>query len=150
MELPSCKDIGGEEPSAGGFCPVEYFIPEIVEWAKEPDPKKPGSFIHRTRNTRANVALVAGCYWGDDSSWKIQCFDLSQVESGIITRDERFGYIAMPKDLSLEKSVYLYRDEETGVVRATLPILQTFDFSSVERLEINPFERDLLVVPLRC
>jgi hypothetical protein len=140
MELPSCKDIGGEEPSAGGFCPVDYFIPEIVEWANTPDPEKPGSLVSRIKKTRADVALVAGCFWGDDSSWKIQCFDLSQVESGIITRDERFGYIAIPRDMSLEQRVYLERHEESGTVRATIPVLQTFDFASGERLEIDPFE----------
>jgi hypothetical protein len=140
MELPSCKDIGGEDPSAGGFCPVEYLIPEVISWEKEPDSQKPGLLLNRTRKTPADVALVAGCFWGDDSSWKIQCFDLSQVESGIIARDERFGYVAMPKESSLTKSVYLERDEESGVVRATFPILQTFDFATGERLAIDPFE----------
>lgn len=31
MELPSCKDIGGEELSAGGFCPTDYFVPTYME-----------------------------------------------------------------------------------------------------------------------
>lgn len=31
MELPSCRDIGGEEPSPTGFCPVEYFVPGFIE-----------------------------------------------------------------------------------------------------------------------
>jgi hypothetical protein len=136
----SLQDIGGEGPEADGFCPVDYFIPEIVEWETAPDLEKPGSSTQRIKKTRVDVALVAGCYWGDDNSWKIQCFDLSQIESGIITRDERFGYIAMPKELSLEKNVYLYRDEKSGVVRATMSIQQTFNFATGERLEIDPFE----------
>lgn len=31
MELPSCKDIGGEERSGSGFCPVDYFVPTYME-----------------------------------------------------------------------------------------------------------------------
>src|SRR5262245_9428724 len=27
MKLPECRDLGGEEPSSGGFCPVELFVP---------------------------------------------------------------------------------------------------------------------------
>lgn len=28
MSLPDCKKIGGEEPVAHGFCPVEYYVPK--------------------------------------------------------------------------------------------------------------------------
>jgi hypothetical protein len=31
MELPSCRDIGGEERSEMGFCPVEYFVPTYLD-----------------------------------------------------------------------------------------------------------------------
>jgi hypothetical protein len=31
MELPSCKDLGGEEPDGMGFCPVDYFVPTYVD-----------------------------------------------------------------------------------------------------------------------
>lgn len=55
MELPSCRDLGGEEPHSTGFCPVEYYVP-------------PGK----------DFGFVAGCVWGDDSSWKIQFLDLSR------------------------------------------------------------------------
>lgn len=30
MELPSCKDIGGEEPHTAGFCPVDFFVPSYI------------------------------------------------------------------------------------------------------------------------
>jgi hypothetical protein len=29
MELPSCKDIGGEDPECNGFCPVDFFVPGL-------------------------------------------------------------------------------------------------------------------------
>jgi hypothetical protein len=139
MELPSCRDIGGEEPAAWGFCPVEYCIPEIVYFEKQPIPEKPDSFHYHIKKAPSEVAFVAGCIFGDDSSWKIQCFDLSQVESGFITRDERFGYVAMPKGVSLQDAVSLKRSEETGTVIATLAIMQTFELASGNQVTVDPF-----------
>lgn len=82
MELPSCKDLGGEESTSGGFCPVEYYVPQDSE---EDDYLNPGHW-----------GFVQGCHWGDDSSWKLQWLDLSKVEEGIIKREARFGYIRLP------------------------------------------------------
>lgn len=31
MELPSCRDLGGEERSGGGFCPVDYYVPTTAD-----------------------------------------------------------------------------------------------------------------------
>lgn len=31
MELPSCRDIGGEDRDEMGFCPVDYFIPTYID-----------------------------------------------------------------------------------------------------------------------
>ena len=28
MALPSCADLGGEEPADAGFCPVDFYVPE--------------------------------------------------------------------------------------------------------------------------
>lgn len=41
MELPSCRDLGGEERDDLGFCPVEYFVPTYVdqEFTTESDNK---------------------------------------------------------------------------------------------------------------
>jgi hypothetical protein len=27
MEIPSCKDLGGEEQHGAGFCPTDFFVP---------------------------------------------------------------------------------------------------------------------------
>lgn len=43
----------------------------------------------------AEFGFVCGCVWGDDSSWKIQHLDLSQVEMGIVKRDDRYGYVEL-------------------------------------------------------
>jgi hypothetical protein len=87
----------------------------------------------------SQVAFIAGCIWGDDSSWKIQCFDISQIESGIITRDQRFGYIAMPKGVTLAQTTSLERDEESGAVIATFAVMQTYNLSTGEIAVVDPF-----------
>jgi hypothetical protein len=42
-----------------------------------------------------DFGFVWGCVWGDDSSWKVQYLDLSDVRNGAIRRDERFGYVQL-------------------------------------------------------
>ena len=82
MELPSCKDLGGEDPTSHGFCPVDYYVPY-----DHPDVAAAGD--------AGRFGFVAGCIWGDDSSWKIQHLDLSNASSGLLVRKEMFGYVAM-------------------------------------------------------
>ena len=31
LELPSCRDIGGEERSSDGFCPVDFYVPRYID-----------------------------------------------------------------------------------------------------------------------
>ena len=88
MELPSGRDLGGEEPNSFGFCPTEYAVP--TDDAGE---------------LRVPYAFVSGCIWGDDSTWKIQLLDLNGVEDGKLARDERFGYITLPDKVSLADAV---------------------------------------------
>ncbi|MGH8446363.1 MAG: hypothetical protein ACREVL_13910 [Solimonas sp.] len=89
MELPSCRDIAGEEPDTHGFCPVDFHVP----------------FLEKRVLAAGHAGLfgfVAGCIWGDDTSWKIQYLDLSKISEGVVVRDDRFGYISIPeKDLRL-------------------------------------------------
>jgi len=90
MELPSCKKIASD---SAGFCPVHFYVPE---------------------QAKGKFGFVAGCYWGDDSSWKIRFLDLSQITSGIIKNEDRFGYIQMPNDINSLKDAFnfdFYEDE---------------------------------------
>lgn len=147
MELPSCRDIGGEEPHTVGFCPVEFFVPSyimkehqfpdgkpIVSPINEPDEKA----IRDSTYSRVISPLlyypfgfVAGCVWGDDSSWKIEYLDLSAVEKGEIRRDARFGYIELPDGVSLKQAIdlvdYGYDDSETYSHTALIAIRKRFD-----------------------
>jgi hypothetical protein len=82
MTLPDCQDLCGEDRNSWGFCPVEYYVP-----------------INPFNGESAGFGFVAGCVWGDDSSWKIQYLDLGRVDEGILVRDNRFGYIELPRKM---------------------------------------------------
>ena len=88
MELPSCKDICGEEPGTFGFCPTGFYVPETKhlgeDWGDGEIVGPDGQF-----------GFVCGCIWGDDCSWKIQHLDLSKITEGVLTHDDRFGYIEL-------------------------------------------------------
>lgn len=88
MSLPDCKDVCGEDPDGFGFCPVEYYVP-----------------INEPVGEYANFALIAGCVWGDDSSWKVQHIDLSTLSESRITRSEPFGYIELHSGTKLPEAV---------------------------------------------
>lgn len=61
--------------------------------------------------------FVAGCVWGDDSSWKIQFIDLSNLinlfeqtddlskQKKSIVRDDRFGYLELPSTMNLSQAI---------------------------------------------
>ncbi len=119
------QDIGGEERSAGGFCPVDLYVPPVTDCcfekqlseAKLPvgckvikhpsrDPKDDSQYgVFCEIYYPPTFGFVAGCIWGDDSSWKIEYLDLSRVEEGILKRDNRFGYIVLPEGLTLAKAI---------------------------------------------
>jgi len=173
MELPSCKDIGGEEPSPSGFCPVDYFVPAYIEqeWTgtssygpektKVQRVNKPveKDLTERTEDFRRinpsngeeifisdryrpltplmfyPFGFIAGCYWGDDSSWKVQYLDLSEAEKGILKRDERFGYIELPRGVELKDAIDLYvygRDENDYSNYIRINIVQRYDLRTGE------------------
>jgi hypothetical protein len=58
--------------------------------------------------------FIAGCVWGDDSTWKIQYLDLSRVEEGIIRREERFGFIELPRSVLLRDAIDVEDLDDTG------------------------------------
>jgi len=97
MSLPECRDLGGEERTEWGFCPVEYVVAQPADERGRsggPNPDFDGSF-----------GFVAGCVWGDDSSYKVQYLDLRRVSEGNINREARFGYIELPDGLGLREAL---------------------------------------------
>lgn len=116
MKLPECQDLGGEEPVAHGFCPVELFVPryrkivmtdraggrETEHWWFESageeatyDSSRATSDIVFGPWQSLEVGFVAGCHWGDDSTWKLEVFDLSRAAEGVIPRLARFGHLQL-------------------------------------------------------
>lgn len=41
MKLPSCEDLGGEEPASFGFCPTDYYVPELTGQILNPNDPEP-------------------------------------------------------------------------------------------------------------
>src|SRR5271157_1922289 len=72
--------------------------------------------------------FVAGCVWGDDTSWKIEYLDLSRADEGIVKRDARFGYIEMPARLDLSKAIDVDVYEED--ILLTIAVQRHFDIET--------------------
>lgn len=85
MSLPKCIDLGGENPNAFGFCPVELYVPE----------KANGKF-----------GFVCGCIWGLDSGgWYLEYIDLSNLKGGeALKRIDKYQGLQIP-DVSLKDYV---------------------------------------------
>lgn len=121
MELPSGLPLGGEPCDKFGFCPVEVFIPTYRMVSFISDDKR---YLYKEYDSKhwdeavgpimyADVAFVAGCVWGDDSSWKIEMRDISKAHEGVINKLD-IGYNVMPGQLSLKESVRI-NDSEAWV-----------------------------------
>jgi len=116
MELPSCKDLGGEEPASHGFCPIDYYVPY-----DHPDVVAAGH--------AGQFGFIAGCLWGDDSSWKIQYLDLSDASSGTVVRKEMFGYVAMPSNALRLKDCISLDGYSQEYPRASITVSLPYDLS---------------------
>lgn len=82
-------------PPGCGFCPVGFYVPDW--WDVYDRSTIPGSPFWNSDKEwpTGDFGFVWGCVWGDDSSWKVQYLDLSDVQRGVIRRDKRFGYVEL-------------------------------------------------------
>jgi hypothetical protein len=130
MELPSCKDIGGEQPSSAGFCPVSYCVPAI--------------YVSETSTCESDIGFVAGCVWGDDSSWKVECLDLTRVSEGVLKRDSRLGYFELPDKLNLQDAILGMKEVREGDLRAIqlrIAGVNTLDALTGKPMSYDPLSR---------
>jgi len=85
MSLPSCLDIGGEQPSTAGFCPVEYSVIDLG-W-------------------KGIFGFVQGCVFGDDSDFNLESIDLSEVSDGKIKVYPKYGCVELKIGIPLRRSL---------------------------------------------
>src|SRR5262245_23743609 len=158
MSLPDCRDLGGEEPRAHGFCPVELYVPRyksVITIDKNGRPSESWKFEEKGEKygcddtdsfgnsitvgawKSLDIGFVAGCLWGDDSSWKLEVFDLSRAKEGILERSARFGHLQLADGFPLTKAVRLYR-YPPAPLRANILQQQEWDVSSGAL--IDPYE----------
>ena len=111
MKLPECTDLGGEEDHENGFCPVGYFVPFGKGYESIHHIGKKGNEINILREKLSGKSgFVSGCVWGDDFSYKVQFLDLSDVKNGNIKRDDRFGYLELPRSENLTLKDFINLD----------------------------------------
>lgn len=90
--------------------------------------------------SRGDFGFVWGCIWGDDSSWKVQFLDLSEVERGRIRREERFGYLKLATRPEAAGKEFIRIWSWRGIRHVEFRMLQTYDLASGQRLDTNPWE----------
>lgn len=124
----------GDDAPGAGFCPTEFYVPNWWDEYEEsdiPTPEQlavePGSKaesyllteLKQMSRFEGQWGVYAGCVWGDDSSWKIQYVDLSRISEGIVTTDNRFGYLALPYQGKLSDHVFLHPSLEDSILIST-------------------------------
>lgn len=115
----------GDPISGNGFCPAAFYVPDFFDEFKPSDYLTPEGMENDIKSMAEALSysgdderrrlggeewreeylwsssgqwgVYAGCVWGDDSSYKLRYVDLSKVSEGIVTTDERFGYVELPE-----------------------------------------------------
>jgi hypothetical protein len=159
MSLPSCEFIGGEKRNKGGFCPVEFYVPNYIKltfpdinkkyhggdkkWNYEPQidledfgvkDEHDASFHH------FDFGFVAGCYWGDDWSWKVQHLDLSRAAEGIVARSEKFGYVWLGANCTLADSVNIILFDDPQIYKVGLSVEKIYDICPDDDNDYSNFD----------
>jgi len=159
MELPSCKILGENN---SGFCPVDFYVPNYYIYEFDIEDKKGKkkhykSFINQvTEETLKNgedpdvkvedilyhkFGFVAGCYWGDDSSWKIQKLDLSKAYKGKVKLEDTFGYAELPNGLKLKDAIDLSSYDEDDS-RIMIAVQKHFYLNKKHNIECKLIQND--------
>lgn len=115
----------GDPVPGNGFCPATFYVPEFFDDFKLDDYTSREAMDKDIQSTAEALSYVgddntkeqfaadwcdeylwsssgqwgvyAGCVWGDDSSYKLRYVDLSKISEGIVTTDDRFGYVELPE-----------------------------------------------------
>jgi hypothetical protein len=130
MDLETGEIVASETPDSGGFCPVGFYVPDW--WDTNDGSIIPGQkyWNEDSEEPKGNFGFVWGCIWGDDSSWKVQFLDLSQVQKGILVRDERFGYIELATNEKLDPKDFIDCQFYDGECKVTFSVFSQYDLKS--------------------
>lgn len=102
-------------------------------------------FVSREKETfYENFAFVSGCFWGDDSSWKIELYDISKAHEGIIKKVPEWGYYELP-NLPLRQCVELsafqrHVGETYNEINATITLTKTIRLHVNDDIKLQFFE----------
>jgi hypothetical protein len=152
LDLASGKVIAEEvqDGSSGdGFCPAGFYVPDW--WDVNDGSIIPGSEFWGTDDEWpiGHFGFVWGCNWGDDSSWKVQYLDLSDIQQGRIIRSERFAYVELDTSgfespcikLDIEAQTktapphFIRLSRNKGITTVTFSVEMTFNLESGESIE---------------
>lgn len=145
VDLEAGKIIAREEPNKFGFCPTGFYVPDWTDVHGKPDPNElvgGPMWEEHDEHPRGLYGFVWGCVWGDDCSWKLQYLDLSRVSEGVVTRDDRFGYVELPDTSSVYKSPALNQDDMDPLY-ASPAFIQLLDYNRDKVVVSVPFDFSL-------
>ena len=156
MSLPDCRDLGGEEAMGAASARSSSTYPRYRKvLMTHPDHRVTENWCFESdghEDTKASsrdftftygpwlsldIGFVAGCHWGDDSTWKLQVFDLSRAAEGILVRSERFGHVQLGT-MPLVNAVRLDHYPGFWELRATIIRQERRDVRSGEL--IDPYD----------
>jgi hypothetical protein len=140
IDLDTGQVIAAEEPTPGGFCPVGYYVPDW--WDVHDGTKLPGQLTWTVDDewpSAGAFGFVWGCLWGDDSSWKVQYLDLSEVQQGYLRRDERFGYLKLASHPDSPAKEFIRCWSFEGRREVEFVIEQVYDLETGARTDLDPW-----------
>lgn len=133
----------GDPVPGSGFCPAAFYVPDFFDdfrptdytssEDREKDIKSTTDALTCADGSEADMrfaeewceeylwsssgqwGVYAGCVWGDDSSYKLRYVDLSRVSEGIVTTDDRFGYVELP-DGNLKDAIALEAESKRIII----------------------------------
>lgn len=139
IDLDTGHVVAAEEPHAGGFCPVGFYVPDW--WDVHDGGKLPGqmSWTPDDEWPRAgDFGFVWGCIWGDDASWKVQYLDLSRIQDGEIRREERFGYLKLATRQDAPAKDFIRLRSYEGRREVDFVVEQTYELDTGTRTDLDP------------
>lgn len=103
----------------------------------------PEIYVSETSSRESDIGFVSGCVWGDDSSWKVECLDLTRVSEGVLKRDSRLGYFELPGKVNLPEAILGVKEVKEGDVTAIqlrIAGIYTLDAFTGKPISYDPFE----------